>query len=497
MPPGYHRLERDDGPAVTLIVSPGRCPLPAELTWGFAAQLYATRSKRSWGFGDFDDLGRLGRWSGSLGAGFVLVNPLHAATPTVPQQPSPYFPGSRCFLNPLYLAVEAIPGAGGRTDVDELAGAGRALNDARLIHRDRVWALKSSALEALFEDFSGDPDFDAYVAGRGPLLRGFATFCALSELHGGTWQSWPTSVRDPEVGGGAGVHASPPAARRGCGITPGCSGCWTGNSPPRPDLFLLCPTWRWASIPVAPMRGSGRTYSPCKCGSGRRRIASTPAVRTGPCLPSTRGGPEPLGTSRGSSRLRGALRHGAGLRLDHVMGLFRLYWIPVGATPPDGGYVRYPHDELLDIVALEAHRAGAFVVGEDLGTVEPGVRQQLAGRNLLSYQVWWFQDAAPAAWPAKALAAVSTHDLPTVAGVFTGLDLEAQRRLGLEPNEEASARLRDKLLVRTGSTATTPVEEVVARVYDDLAAVPCLLLTASLDDALAVDRAPQHARYRR
>ncbi len=489
VPPGYHRLERDDGPAVTLIVSPGRCPLPAELTWGFAAQLYATRSKRSWGFGDFDDLGRLGRWSGSLGAGFVLVNPLHAATPTVPQQPSPYFPGSRCFLNPLYLAVEAIPGAGGRTDVDELAGAGRALNDARLIHRDRVWALKSSALEALFEDFSGDPDFDAYVAGRGPLLRGFATFCALSELHGGTWQSWPTSVRDPKSAAvreftestrgssrlryhtwlqwlldrqlAAAARSLPVVSDLAVGVDPGGPDAWLWQDVLALQMRVGAPPDRfntrgqdWALPPFDPWRTRAAGYEPW--------IQS----------------------------LRGALRHGAGLRLDHVMGLFRLYWIPVGATPPDGGYVRYPHDELLDIVALEAHRAGAFVVGEDLGTVEPGVRQQLAGRNLLSYQVWWFQDAAPAAWPAKALAAVSTHDLPTVAGVFTGLDLEAQRRLGLEPNEEASARLRDQLLVRTGSTATTPVEEVVARVYDDLAAVPCLLLTASLDDALAVTERP-------
>jgi 4-alpha-glucanotransferase len=188
--------------------------------------------------------------------------------------------------------------------------------------------------------------------------------------------------------------------------------------------------------------------------------------------------------------LRGALRHGSGLRIDHVMGLFRLFWIPVAGTPFEGVYVRYPYEDLLNIVALEAHRAGAFVVGEDLGTVESGVRRTLAGRNLLSYKLWWFQDERPSAWPAKALGAVSTHDLPTIAGVLSGSDLAAQIQLGLNPNEEASTRLRKKLVTRTGSDDKTPVAEVIRRVYADLATAPCVLLTATLDDALAVEDRP-------
>jgi 4-alpha-glucanotransferase len=188
--------------------------------------------------------------------------------------------------------------------------------------------------------------------------------------------------------------------------------------------------------------------------------------------------------------LRGALRHGGGLRLDHVMGLFRLYWIPDGAPPAAGAYVRYPHHDLLNIVALEATRAGAFVVGEDLGTVERGVRHELAERNLLSYKLWWFETDPPRAWPAQALGAVSTHDLPTVAGVLSGSDLEAQRLLDRQPNEAASERLRAKLTRRTGAGADVAPEEVIARVHADLAEAPCILLSASLDDAVAVEERP-------
>jgi 4-alpha-glucanotransferase len=188
--------------------------------------------------------------------------------------------------------------------------------------------------------------------------------------------------------------------------------------------------------------------------------------------------------------IRGALRHGGGLRLDHVMGLFRLYWIPAGVTPAEGAYVRYPHDDLLNIVALEAHRTGAYVVGEDLGTVEPQMRKELAGRNVLSYRVWWFEEGDPVTWPAKAMGAVTTHDLPTVAGVLTGSDLTAQRQLHLDPNEEAATELRTKLTTRARADGNTPVEEVISGVYADLARAPCLLLTASLDDALAVEERP-------
>jgi 4-alpha-glucanotransferase len=188
--------------------------------------------------------------------------------------------------------------------------------------------------------------------------------------------------------------------------------------------------------------------------------------------------------------LRTGLRHGSGLRVDHVMGLFRLYWIPEGAAASEGAYVRYPYHDLLNILTLEAHRAGAFVVGEDLGTVEEEVRRDLDERKVLSYRVWWFEDEPREAWPADALGAVSTHDLPTVAGVLSGSDIDAQRRIGMHPNEEASTALRSKLMQRTGSDDSSPVEDVITRAHVDLARAPCLVLAATLDDALAVEERP-------
>jgi 4-alpha-glucanotransferase len=472
-----------------LIASPGRCPLPEKPAWGFAAQLYAARSRRSWGFGDLADLAQLGRWSAGLGAGFVLVNPLHATSPLFPQQPSPYFPGSRCFLNPLYLAVEQIPGAATIADLGQAAAAGRALNEERLIDRDRVWKIKSRTLEAIFARFASDPRFDAYVEQRGEILLRFATFCALSEVHGGEWRSWPSSVR---AAGSAGVgdfsssaagstrvryHAwlqwqldqqleaaggvLPVVTDLAVGIDPGGADAWMWPDAFAGDIRVGAPPDRynthgqdWALPPFDPWRLRAACYEPW--------IES----------------------------LRGALRHGGGLRLDHVMGLFRLFWIPVGSVPSEGAYVRYPHDDLLNILALEAQRAGAFVVGEDLGTVESGVRRQLAGRDVMSYRVWWFESKDPAKWPVKAMGAVTTHDLPTVAGVLTGSDLATQRRLGLDPNEEAAAQLERRLRTRTQAEPGTPVDVVVERTYADLARAPCLLLAASLDDALAVEERP-------
>ena len=148
--------------------------------------------------------------------------------------------------------------------------------------------------------------------------------------------------------------------------------------------------------------------------------------------------------------LRAGFRCSAGLRVDHVMGIFRLYWIPQGYPEESGLYVRYPHHDMLNILALEAERAGAFVVGEDLGTVEDGARSDLLERRVLSYRVWWFEPDSPETWPQMALGTVTTHDLPTIAGVLSGSDLEVQRRLGLQPNEEASLALREKVLDRTG-----------------------------------------------
>jgi 4-alpha-glucanotransferase len=186
------------------------------------------------------------------------------------------------------------------------------------------------------------------------------------------------------------------------------------------------------------------------------------------------------------------LQPGGGLRIDHVMGLFRLYWIPKQFPPGQGAYVRYPADDLLAILALESHRAKAIVIGEDLGTVEPEMREALAAHDILSYRVLWFESRAPSQYPAQALASVTTHDLPTIAGLWTNHDLEVQQKLNLQPNVIGFRRTRQKLARLTGLPPSAPVSQVIRRTHQCLAQAPSTLLAATLEDALAVQERPNY-----
>ncbi|MFP5318126.1 MAG: 4-alpha-glucanotransferase [Acidimicrobiia bacterium] len=490
VPLGYHTLvSAEDGARRALIVSPGRCVLPAEPAWGWALQLYAARSAESWGMGDLADLRRLGEWSaGRLGAGLVLVNPLHAALPGVPQTASPYFPSSRRFRNPLYLRVEEVPGAAAVADLDDLAAAGRALTAGdRRIDRDQVHRLKMSALEAIWERWPGDPRFDAYRRSQGEELEDYGAFCALTEEFGRSWEQWPPEYRHPgsaqvteyrrRNASRAGLHVwlqwlVDEQLARAAAAVPLVQDLAIGVDPAGADA------WLWQDVVVGEMsvgapadefNTKGQDWGLPPFDPWKLRAAGYgPFIRT----------------------MRAALRHAGGMRLDHVMGLFRLFWIPRGASPTEGTYVRYPASDLLDIVALESHRNRAYVVGEDLGTVEPEVREELAARQVLSYRLLWFEREAPERWPTQALAAVTTHDLPTVAGLWTGSDLEAQRQLDLEPNEEGTAATRDHLGGVAGASDETSAEDLALAAYGALARTPCLLLTATLDDAVGVEERP-------
>jgi 4-alpha-glucanotransferase len=210
VPFGYHRLLREDDQEVTLVVSPGRCHLPEDLRgWGWAAQLYAVRSARSWGMGDLGDLRRLARWAAQQQATMMLLNPLHAPLPVLPQQPSPYYPSTRRYRNPLYLRVEDVPGAGELADIEELSIAGQRLNEDDRIERDRVFALKMEALGRIWLKFAGNRDFDAYRKREGESLSAYALFCAISEAHGTGFSRWPEEFRRPDsaaVAAFAGEH---------------------------------------------------------------------------------------------------------------------------------------------------------------------------------------------------------------------------------------------------------------------------------------------------
>jgi 4-alpha-glucanotransferase len=490
LPPGYHRLRPRGGGAETLlIVSPGRCFLPDDLrTWGWAAQVYAARSRASWGIGDLGDLARLGRWARELGAGVVMVNPLSAATPVAPVEPSPYYPSSRRFRNPLYLRVEEVPGfAALGAEGERLGAAGRALNADRRIARDAVFKIKMDALEAIFGGFTGDERFDRYWSQQGQALTEFATYCALAERHGKDWRAWPAELRRPgtaDVRGFATERARrvrfhawlqwqideqlAAAAREiaivtdlpiGLDIAGADAWCWqdllaTGVSVGAPPDEFNAAGQDWGLCPFIPWR--------------LREAGYRPFIET----------------------IRAMLRHAGGLRIDHVMGLWRLFWIPRALGAKGGTYVRARAEELLAIVALESQRARAFVVGEDLGTVEPGVRERLAEQRLLSYRLMYFEPKPPGKFPELALSSVTTHDLATVAGLWNGADVEAQRSIGVDPNVAGMKALRDKLCREAGLADDAPVAEAIEKTYHALAAAPSRILLATLDDALAVEERP-------
>ena len=499
LPFGYHCFqatvegEGTMGEPTRLAVCPWRCPPPSPgRRWGWSAQLYATRSKGSWGIGDFADLARLVNWAAGSGAAFVLSNPLHAPAPGPVPEPSPYSPSSRCFLSPLYIRVEDVPGATGLPEVATLATKARLLNADRLIDRSTVWALKSEALEALFahsENAGRDPHLDAYIHRRGKVLDGYTTFCALTERYGYPWHSWPAGYEEPGRPLVARFAASPEGRHRkryhawlqwlcemqlenatrgthlmsdlAVGVDGGGADAWLWQDTFALGMHVGAPPDEfntggqdWSLVPWDPWKLRARSYEPY--------------IET----------------------LRTVLKQAGGLRVDHVMGLFRLFWVPFGAEPSRGTYVRYPWRDLLSLLCLESWRADAYVVGEDLGTVEDHAREALRESGVLSYKLFWFEPRPPSEWPDQALGAVTTHDLPTVAGVWSGADLEAQREAGVKVNEEGSTTFRRHITEWAGVADDSPMPDVIEATYEALGEAPCVLLSAALDDAVAVEERP-------
>jgi 4-alpha-glucanotransferase len=498
---GYHTATpTDGGTAKRLIVSPGSCHVDPTLhTWGWAVQLYATRSTDSWGFGDFRDLRRLNEWSARHGSSMVLINPLHAPSPVASPQPSPYFPTSRIAKSPLHLCIEEVPGwEHAENDLRDLAARARALNADRRIDRDTVYATKIRALTKLWAAFgnAGSEErraFDRFVAERSSALKPIATFFALVEVHGGDWREWPSALRDSassEVA--AFAHDNDrvrfhlwvqwlldtqlrDAARVGSErfdvMTDLAIGCDRAGADAwvNPTAFCLDMS---VGAPPDDFNQLGQNWGlPPFHPWGLRDLAYEPFVQT----------------------VRAALSGAGALRMDHVMGLFRLYWIPDGSSPSDGCYVYLPFRDLLAIVALESHRAGAYVVGEDLGTVEPYVREELAKAKIFGYQLLQFETGPADDLRPDVLAAFTTHDLPTIPGIWTGSDLRAQSDLRLEPNIAGVEAIRSSIAERAGvdeSDPTVDIDHVVLGVYRDLAHAPCAVLNATLDDALGVEERP-------
>jgi 4-alpha-glucanotransferase len=401
---------------------------------------------------------------------------------------SPYSPSTRLFLNPLYLRIEDVPGA--RESVGELRSLGRraqALNQERLIDRNQVWQLKTDALQRLWRRFPGSARLERFRAEIGPLLRSFAIFNALVERHGREWQKWPSGLRHPD---GSQIQQFAQeneervrfhewvqwlldeqlarAARElalmldlPVGVNAGGFDAWLWQDVLALDAAMGAPPdlyntqgQNWGLPPFIPHRLRAVGYEPWRL------------------------------------TLRAMLRHARGLRIDHVMGLFRLYWIPQTCAAVEGAFVRYPAEELLAVLAIEAQRAGAMVVGEDLGTVEPGIRRRLRRHQVLSYRLMWFETTPPERYPPQALAAITTHDLFTIAGLWTGSDLASQERLQLNPNAQGTRLIQRRVGRLAGVTAESQVSEAIPKLHEALARAPSKLRTATLEDALGVEERP-------
>lgn len=562
LPFGYHTLAADaaDGPvSMSLILAPDRCLTPDEVvsggrSWGVGVQLYGVRSAGNWGMGDFTDLAELGEIAARRGAGMVGLNPLHALFPADPNHFSPYSPSHRGFLDILYIDVVAVPDLADAADARDLIGSPdfqRALAAARaaeLVDYPAVARLKLPVLERLFAAFrrnhleAQEPtararDFQAFVAEGGPELARFALFEALHEhffgadLHRWHWRAWPEAFRDPdspEVAAFAAANASriayfqylqwladrqlEAAAERAraaglrfgfyrdlaVGINSGGAAAWSnqrvlasaaGVGAP-PDQFNLHGQ-SWGLAPMSPTALRDAAYGPL------------------------------------ISVLRANMRHAGVLRIDHVMALQHLYWIP-----PAGGigaYMKYPFEDMVRLVALESRRANCVVIGEDLGTVPDGFRPAMQRAGVLSCRVFYFERShggeflPPEAYPDGALVTATTHDLATVRGFWQGVDLRWRIDLGLYPTEdmrhhEVTSRdhdrwrllhaldragvLPDRLHPRHGLPRID--EDLMLAIYGFLARTPSRILMAQIEDILMEAEQPnlpgttvEHPNWRR
>ncbi len=550
--PGYHRfsIERADGRGLTgempLIVAPVACYDPPAIhgkgrVWGFAIQLYGIRSERNYGIGDFGDLRRLIEFCAEAGASTLLLNPLHALFPDAPEHASPYSPSSRAYFNTLYLDVEAIPDFAECEEVRAMAFAPpfqaqlRALRATEQVDYRGVAEVKSKVFECLYRHFrthhllcntSRAQAFRAFQAEHGESLRKQALFEALQEYFRARdsavwgWPAWPKAYRDqhaPEVAafrdahlerveyfeylqwqasaqlGAAGTRASESGLGVGVmldlaiGVAEGGGSTWTGRKlyalnasagAPPDDFNLLGQDW--GLPPWIPHQLTAAAYLPF------------------------------------IELLRANMRDFGALRQDHIMGLRRLFWVARSFPAAEGAYVLYPFDDMLGILALESQRNRCLVVGEDLGTVPDEVRQALHPMNVMSTRLLYFerQDDGrlkpPREYPSNSVAAVTTHDLPTLAGFWQGLDIDVRDQRHLFPDDETRNRQivertadRAQLLVALESEGVLPpgsgqyqvgfpemTAELAAAVYTYLARAPSKLLLVQMEDGFGVREQP-------
>jgi 4-alpha-glucanotransferase len=555
LPPGYHLLEASLGDGATsrcrLVIAPGRCHEPAAIQsgarlWGVAVQLYTLRSARNWGIGDFGDLKDLVRWLAPQGAGFIGLNPLHALKPAAPADASPYSASNRHFLNVLYIAVPDVleyavcAAAQRKVAAKRFAARLEALRAADLVDYAGVAALKLEILQLLYDEFrnrhliAGTPRgarFRAFVAAGGEPLELHARFDAidkyLHDLRGvaSGWLNWPEEFRDP--------HGE--AATR-----------FAAANPQRVGFFLYL-QWlaheqlaeaqqlaRDGGMPIGLYGdyavGASPSGSETWCDRASYRLGAEIGAPPDPLALKGQGwglppqDPQAMLQSRlegFSALIRANMQSYGAMRIDHVMSLFRLWWVPAGESPTEGAYVHYPFHLLFAIVALESQRHGCLVVGEDLGVVPDEMRVAMPQYGLYHYKVMLFEkDGArfrrPDEYLRAALATVTTHDLPTLHSYWSGDDIRLRQRLNLYPDEPIRERIsaervedRESLLRALREAGLAPPQpahgsepftaELAAALHAYIARSTAALVSLQLEDLIGmtepVNVPGTHAEY--
>lgn len=532
LPAGYHTLHVRVGERTqdaTVISAPEKIELLDDMKegslWGWMSQLYSIRSNGSWGVGDYEDLKTLLVESKRrTGADFMLINPMHAAEPVPPLTPSPYLPISRRFINFSYIRPESVPeyatlNPDGKKQVDELHARVEPLNgDAQVIDRDAMWRAKMHALWIIFTSgrtAERQAQFKEYLAGCGDELESYATWCLCYDKWGapnGRPDNWERmfnrdsveirELRDRfpdtlefyrwlEWVATEQLHAAQQAAREAgmkigivadmaVGVHPSGSDVWwnpecfaKGATVGAPPDYFNQQGQDWSQPPLNPIELENTGYLTYR------------------------------------HMVQGMFAHAGAVRIDHILGLFRLWWIPSGHTPKDGAYVQYDSEIMLGILALEASRAHGVVVGEDLGVVPDHVSTSLSAHQVLGCAVEWFEQMdgkfrAPKDWREFSLASVNTHDLPPAAGYLAYEHVELRERLGLiegsvedfEQNARAEHKAMMVMLIVNGyldpdllKDEKAHEQEIVEALYRGLRGSPCKLLAASIVDGVGERRA--------
>ncbi|HSL02083.1 MAG TPA: 4-alpha-glucanotransferase [Nitrospiraceae bacterium] len=551
---GYYNLTiRGDGLArgvegtMRVIVAPHQCYVPPSFEanqrlWGLALQLYSLSSDRNWGCGDFTDLGRIVEWAGKeLGAGVIGLNPLHALRNTAPYHISPYSPYSRLYLNELYIDLNRLPEWYGSEETQpQFLDPGfqaklQALRETRQVDYDAVATVKRTMLDLAYGKFltsaySGEEPhlqpnterarrLERFIQSEGTPLELYATFQTLEEerrliqSQSTTWHDWPTQFLMP----GQPVREYATRHRKRIRFFQYIQ--WVASE----QLNDIQLTAEQLAMRIGLYHdvalGADRNGAEAWIYQSVLALGADCGAPPDPFAPEGQNwglppiNPHALRTSGYELMirlLRNNFRSGGAIRLDHVMAFFRLFWIPRGRPASEGTYVQYPFEDLLAIVALESVRSKTLVIGEDLGTVPDWVREQLAKARVLSYRVFYFERGAdgtmkpPGNYPVQSLAVATTHDLPTLAGFWSGEDLQVRSRLGAFQNDTAhrqawEERQRDKAhilnalqrenLLPAGVTedlATAPAmtTELCQAIHLYLARTPSYLVLANLEDGL-------------